>query len=103
MEFGEFRSDVINAAVAPPAPQAPEAGGPSGRGNQSWIPNWGSGPGAHAVDVASVVRDTRWRAIGQKGAQHLARVVVCGTAAYHGWHQEIRTSSARVLEIAPEF
>ena len=73
---------------------------PSSRGDKTWIADWESNPGFHVVCVTSVVRDTRWRAQGQEGAQYLARIVSCRTATHYRWHQEICTTSARVHEIA---
>jgi hypothetical protein len=101
MEIKELRIDtIINVTIGASASKASETRVPSSRGDKTWISDWENNPGFHIVCVTSVVRDTRWRAQGQEGAQYLARVVSHRTATHYGRHQEICATSARVHEIA---
>jgi len=100
MEIKELRIDtIVNATIGASASKASENRMPSSRGDKTRISDWENNTGFHVVCVTSVVRDTRWRAQGQEGAQYLARVVFYRTASYYGWHQEICATSARVHEI----
>ena len=104
MEIKELRIDtIINATIGPSASKASETRAPSSRGDKTWAFDWESNPDFHIVCVTSVIRDTRWRAQGQEGAQYFARVVFYRTPTHYGWHQEICATSARVHEIAAKF
>ena len=101
METKELRIDtIINAATGASASKASEIRVPPSRGDKTWISDRKNNTGFHVVSVTGVVRDTRWRAQGQKGAQCLARVVFYRSATHYSWHQEICATSARVHEIA---
>jgi hypothetical protein len=101
MEVKELRIDtIINAAIGASASKASETRVPPSRGDKTWISDRKNSPSIHVVSVTSVVRDTRWRAQGQEGAQYLARVVFYKSATHYGWHQEICATSATVHEIA---
>jgi hypothetical protein len=101
MEIKELRIDtIISATIGASASKTSETRLPSSRGDKTWISDWENNPRFYFVCVTSVVRDTRWRAQGQEGAQYLARVVFHRSATRYGWDQEICATSARVHEIA---
>jgi hypothetical protein len=100
MEIKELRiNTIINATIGASTSKASETRAPSSRGDKTWISDWENNSGFHVVFVTCVVRDTRWRAQGQEGAQYLARAVFYRTSTHYGWHQEICTTSARMHEI----